>query len=292
MDPKGKYVKDAAYAAVLAWKNALNIDDQGQGPDKQGDNDKDLKPQPIPEYQKKMIAAFDTYIKYVPDAPELVTIKYRKARIYYDYNHFDEAVAAVPGHRREALQPRAGRVYSANLLLDSLNVAGQDQGGRRAGSTSSWRCPTLMKNAEFAKNMVNLKVDSLVIEAKQYEEQGNYKECGRSMLAAAESMPDHPKHAERLYDAGRCFQNARLIGRAVSRAQRADQDPPDRSAGPEGAVPDRHRLPPARLLQRGGQALRAVRHQVPGREGGGRRARQRLQVPGRPAASTTRPSRT
>ncbi len=37
MDPKGKYVKEAAYAAVLAWKNALNIDDEGQGPDKQGD---------------------------------------------------------------------------------------------------------------------------------------------------------------------------------------------------------------------------------------------------------------
>ena len=36
MNPKGKYVKEAAYAAVLAWKNALNIDDQGRGPDKQG----------------------------------------------------------------------------------------------------------------------------------------------------------------------------------------------------------------------------------------------------------------
>ena len=34
--------------------------------------------------------------------------------------------------------------------------------------------------------------------AKQFEKKGNFKECGRSMLAAAESMPDHPKHAERL----------------------------------------------------------------------------------------------
>ena len=36
MNPSGKYVKDAAYAAVLAWKNALNVDDHehagpGQG---------------------------------------------------------------------------------------------------------------------------------------------------------------------------------------------------------------------------------------------------------------------
>jgi len=30
MKPDGKYVKEAAYAAVLAWKNALNVDDHEQ----------------------------------------------------------------------------------------------------------------------------------------------------------------------------------------------------------------------------------------------------------------------
>src|SRR3954471_23407466 len=30
MNPQGKYVKDAAYAAVLAWKNALQVDDHEQ----------------------------------------------------------------------------------------------------------------------------------------------------------------------------------------------------------------------------------------------------------------------
>ena len=99
-EPDGKYVKDAAYAAVLAleeraqrrrpraartWsrrtaRSSRRTSEQGK-----------LEPLTIPEYQKKMIGAFDTYIKYVPDAPELVTIKYRKARIYYEYNHFDEA---------------------------------------------------------------------------------------------------------------------------------------------------------------------------------------------------------
>jgi tetratricopeptide (TPR) repeat protein len=221
LDPRGRWVKEAAYAAVLSWKNALNIDDTGQGPDKQGNNTKEFKQQPIPEYQKKMIAAFDTYIKYVPDAPELVTIKYRKARIYYDYNHFDQAAALfqdiVDKHSEHELAE-----YSANLLLDSLNIQGEHL--KMPGKTREalrmvdkfMDTPALMKNPEFAKNMVNLKVDGLVIEAKQYEDRGNYKECGRSMLAAAESMPDHPKHAERLYDSAVCFQNARLVGRAVA----------------------------------------------------------------------------
>src|SRR3954452_15089066 len=96
INPQGKYVKEAAYAAVLAWKNALSVDDHEQRELVENDRDKmkqkegaKLQPLPLPEYQNKMIGAFDTYLKYVPDAPETVTIKYRKALIYYEYNHFE-----------------------------------------------------------------------------------------------------------------------------------------------------------------------------------------------------------
>jgi tetratricopeptide (TPR) repeat protein len=214
MDPKGKYVKEAAYAAVLAWKNYLNIDDQGQGSQDKGAQDaKVLKQREIPEYQQRMIAAFDTYIKYVPDAPELVKIKYRKARIYYEYNHFDESVKLfmdiVDHHSKDELA-----VYSANLLLDALNA----QGKTKEVVTLVDRFlqnQDLMKDPDFQKQMVTLKIDSLDLEGHRAEKEGNYKECGLSMLAAAESMPESPKHAERLYNAGNCFQNAHLIGRAI-----------------------------------------------------------------------------
>jgi tetratricopeptide (TPR) repeat protein len=214
MDPKSKYVKESAYAAVLAWKNYLNIDDAGSGPeDKRLQDEKTLKVRPIPEYQQKMIAAFDTYIKYVPDSDMLVKIKYRKARIYYEYNHFDDAVRLfkdiVDHHGKDELA-----VYSANLMLDSLNAQGKTK------EVIAWvdkfiTNPDLMKDPQFQKDMVTLKIDSLDLEGHRESDAGNYKECGISFLAAAESMPDHPKHAERLYNAGQCFQNARLIGRAI-----------------------------------------------------------------------------
>src|SRR5450432_76296 len=130
MNPQGKYVKDAAYAAVLAWKNALNVDDHEQRELVENDREKmkakgnKLEPIKIPEYQQKMIGAFDTYLKYVPDAKETVTIKYRKARIYYEYNHFEEAAPLfediVTKHQKHELA-----IYSANLLLDSLNALGK-----------------------------------------------------------------------------------------------------------------------------------------------------------------------
>jgi len=213
LDPKGKYVKESAYAAVLAWKNALNIDDHGDSVDKDKSKEKDLKPREIPEFQKKMIGAFDTYIKYVPDAPELTKIKYRKARVFYDYNHFDEAIVLfadiVDRHVNDELA-----IYSANLLLDCLNVLKRYK-DLLATVEKYLGNPILMKDQEFRKQMVSLKTDSLVAEAKQYEKEKNYKECGISFVAAAETIPDHKDHAQRLYNAGLCFQNARLVGQAI-----------------------------------------------------------------------------
>jgi tetratricopeptide (TPR) repeat protein len=224
LDPKGKYVKESAYAAVLAWKNALNISDSGDEVDKDKAAQKDLKPRQIPEYQKKMIGAFDTYIKYVPDAPELVKIKYRKARVFYDYNHFDEAIKLfqdiVDHHVNDELA-----IYSANLLLDSLNVLKRYK--ELLQTVEKFLAnPVLMKDQEFRKQMVSLKTDSLVAEAKQYEKDKNYKECGISFVAAAETIPDHKDHAQRLYNAGLCFQNARLIGQAIKAREALIKDHP------------------------------------------------------------------
>jgi tetratricopeptide (TPR) repeat protein len=226
LDPKGKYVKESAYAAVLAWKNALNIDDHGDEVDKDKSKEKDLKPRTIPEYQKKMIEAFDTYIKYVPDAPELTKIKYRKARVFYDYNHFDEAIVLfadiVDHHVNDELA-----IYSANLLLDCLNILKRYK-DLLATVEKYLGNPVLMKDQEFRKQMVSLKTDSLVAEAKQYEKEKNYKECALSFLAAADTIPDHKDHAQRLYNAGLCFQNARLIGQAIkAREQLAHDHPKD-----------------------------------------------------------------
>jgi TolA-binding protein len=197
----GQVRQGAAYAAVLAWKNYLNIDDQGQGlQDKRQQDEKSLKPKTIPDYQQKMIAAFDTYIKYVPDAPELVKIKYRKARIYYEYNHFDQAVVLfkdiVDHHGNDELA-----VYSANLMLDSLNAQGKTK-EVVALVDKFLQNEKLMKDEQFRKDMVTIKIDSYDMEGHRLEKEGNYKECGIAFLAAAESVPDHPKHAERLYNAG------------------------------------------------------------------------------------------
>jgi len=155
-----------------------------------------------------------------------VTIKYRKARIYYEYNHFDEAAKLfediVNKHPKHELA-----VYSANLLLDSLNAEGRTKDVVKYVD-KFLEMPELMKDPEFGKQMISLKSDTYDIEGMVFEKQRNFKECGRSKLAAAEALPDHPKHAERLWDAAQCFQNAHLVGQALrARLQLIKDHPKD-----------------------------------------------------------------
>jgi hypothetical protein len=76
---------------------------------------------------------------------------------------------------------------------------------------------TVMVVADAAVSTVNATATSETYEAAgyQYNGQGRHAECGCSMLAAAEAEPDSPKHAIRLWNAGQCFQNAHLTGRAL-----------------------------------------------------------------------------
>ncbi|MCA1664227.1 MAG: tetratricopeptide repeat protein, partial [Myxococcales bacterium] len=111
-EANAKYLKEAAYAAVISWKNCLSVEDNAQeaiddmkkkrqemktAPKKGKEGDEPagevaLKPEPISKNKQLMVDAFDTYIKYVPDSPELPNIKYRKARIYYEANRFADAL--------------------------------------------------------------------------------------------------------------------------------------------------------------------------------------------------------
>ena len=228
MSPKGKYLKDAAYAAVISWKNALNVQEETkdvskkQRAKKKGRKRRGKKApvveeavvkKPIPEKQLKMISAFDTYIKYVPDAPELVPIIYRKARIFYNYNHYDEAVKVfaliVNKHSDHELA-----TFAANLLLDSLNIT------KQFDELNKW-VDRMLTIKDLAKDdmlvqLRKLKRGSERKAAEQLQKQGYYKECGERYSAIANKYPEDKRWAEVLYNAALCFEAAKLIGLAIS----------------------------------------------------------------------------
>jgi tetratricopeptide (TPR) repeat protein len=119
LDPAGPHVREAAYGAVLAAKNAAERE-----PPAKSDPTTGLAPQPLSPGDRRLLSAFELYIARVPSSPELPAIEYRRARLLYDRNHFEEALPffrqLVERHPESELA-----IYGGNLYLDSLNVLGR-----------------------------------------------------------------------------------------------------------------------------------------------------------------------
>ena len=227
--PSAKYLKEAAYAAVISWKNCLSVEDTGQEAlddmkkkhqemnksktGKEASSDEPaLKEEPITENKKKMIAAFDTYIKYVPDSPELPNIKYRKARIYYEANRFNEAFPLFKDiadhHSNSELA-----YYSTNLLFDCLIF--QKKYDDLQGVLDTY-CP--MYSEKDATTKAQCGTLSSALGRKRIEladKEGRHKDAAVLYMKQAQDYPNDPKIDEVYYSAAVDFERAKLLGSAI-----------------------------------------------------------------------------
>jgi tetratricopeptide (TPR) repeat protein len=223
MKRRGKYLKEAAYGAVISLQNALNLDEDPGNIGRKA-KEKGLKKRPIPPRQLKLLAALDTYVKHVTSSEELVPIKYRRARIYYDNNHFRKAArlfAAIA--KKHSSHPLA--VYSANLLLDSLNAS------NRYIELEEWidrflSNPELAKG-EFLRQLKKLKGDIGWKQAEQYRKVGQFRKCGERYARIANGNPYDKRWAKWVYSGAICFEAAKLIGLAISLRNKLVEVKPD-----------------------------------------------------------------
>lgn len=116
-NPKdGKYLIDAANDNILAVEEHLK--DLGVRKPKTTDKQAEIHPQKM-----RLIQACERYVQYVPadKADKLVAVKFKVAKIYYDYAHnveamkrFDELVRQHPSSEQAE--------YAANLVVDIHNL--------------------------------------------------------------------------------------------------------------------------------------------------------------------------
>jgi tetratricopeptide (TPR) repeat protein len=124
MNPTGKFAKDAAYASVLAAKNALEAEEGHRIDPRPAGRRPPGPPQPLSAGDQRLLAAFDLYVTTVPSSPELAAIEYRRARMLYERDHLEEAVPllwrVVERHPENELA-----IYAGSLHLDALNRLGR-----------------------------------------------------------------------------------------------------------------------------------------------------------------------
>lgn len=144
----GKYTKDAAYAQMLAMKNALEYDETGgkkkackmntegvcvykEGKKKKVTRNKDTETdtsQDFPESaytpeEEQMLGSYDIYQKYIKDPKdkELPKIQYHRVKLMMNHNKFDEAKPIL----EELVTKFDGSIYAAwasEMLIDLLTI--------------------------------------------------------------------------------------------------------------------------------------------------------------------------
>jgi len=224
-----KLMKESAYAAVLGWKNALNVDprvkQQAETDEKEAKKDTKLgEPKPIPEREQKMLAAFDIYINYIKDPKddELVGMKFLKANIYRRYNHFDEAIPIFMDILEHHRQHETAE-YSANLLLDTYNR-------QQKYDEMLTLVDKLDADPKFLEGKDDLKLtlskikaqsmrkraESLEAKAKESKDFQQYVACGQSYLDIYNRNPEGADNDEVLYNAGVCYEEGRSITASIT----------------------------------------------------------------------------
>ncbi|MEO6776393.1 MAG: tetratricopeptide repeat protein [Kofleriaceae bacterium] len=221
-----KLMKESAYAAVLGWKNALNVDPRvkQQVVDEDPKNaDKAIAKQDIPPREQKMLAAFDIYINYIKDPKddELVGMKFMKANIYRRYGHYDEAFPIfldILDHHRQ----HETAEYSANLLLDSYRRLGRYDDLVALADKLDNDKAFLEGKDDLKERLQQIKAKSLRDKAVAYETKAketkdyqDYIRCGLAFQDIYNRNPEDPKNDEVLYNAGVCFEEGKSIGAAI-----------------------------------------------------------------------------
>ena len=223
-----KMTKEAAYASVLGWKNALNVDPRvKQQADKIDENVKDdakvPEPKPIPAREEKMLAAFDIYIKYIKDPKddELVGMKFLKANIYRRYNQFDKASPLfeeiLDKHREHETAE-----FAANLLLDTYNrtqkydemLALAEKLGKDAKFLDG-KDDLKGVLADIKAKSMRKKAELIAKQAKDSKDFAKYIACGQAYLDIYNTDPENKQNDEVLFNAGFCFMEGRSIGASI-----------------------------------------------------------------------------
>jgi tetratricopeptide (TPR) repeat protein len=117
-----KLMRESAYAAVLGWKNALNIEPRAEEHPVTRTRDQLT----IPDSTRKLLAAIDAYITVIndPNDDDAIGVKFIAANTYRRYNHFDEAIALCEDILAHHVEHETAE-YAATLLVEILDVLGR-----------------------------------------------------------------------------------------------------------------------------------------------------------------------
>lgn len=273
MNPQGEFTEDAAYKAVLCYNDLFtqqlqarsNVRGRRDGGEVQRANPRQqqnqsaaarrvelrtrLVPRELNNQEQGMLRAFTRYACFVrtenAQAVEgedprttMLTIKYRRAYLYYNANKFEEAATLFReiAHSDAATpDPENLREISADLYLDSLNVMGDLWNPQRPACFDAMaeELPTLLQtfcspqqrpqHDEFCGRVEQLQCQVLRKKAEALGSTRRFPEAAREYVKIVREHRECGRQDEMLYNAAIMYDAGLLLGRAMRVRERLVQ---------------------------------------------------------------------
>ena len=271
MNPGGEFTEDAAYKAVLCYNDSFSASfatavqrNQGRqnGPAANSRNNQQTEaqrraadrvrvvPRDLNAREQGMLRAFTRYVCFVspdgaqrsPDGEDprtvMLTIKYRRAYVYYVANHFEEAATLfkdVAHSDAAAPDPENLREIAADLYLDSLNVMGDMWNPQRPAcyDAMSQELPELLtrfctpalrpQHEDFCHRVEDLQCQVLRKKAESLHGATRFAESAAQYVQIVRTHRECGRLDEMLYNAAIEYDAAFLLGRAMRVRERLVQ---------------------------------------------------------------------
>jgi tetratricopeptide (TPR) repeat protein len=237
LKPDGKYTKDAAHAAVLAYfkivdtseeqadiKNAdaADVDDDGEE-EPCADDDEECKqkqaaakeppkPKEIPELHKKLINACKRYVELLPDGERIVDVKYTIARTYYDHNHLEKSGEMFKNIAYNHSDHRLA-VIAANLHLDTINL--RQDFDQLATATKEYLDKRPVEDEMFMEDVETLYTQIRFKQCTILDDEEKWKDAAQCFVQYYRDFPESEYVDKALYNAALDFERMKELGKAI-----------------------------------------------------------------------------
>ncbi|MCC6808303.1 MAG: tetratricopeptide repeat protein [Deltaproteobacteria bacterium] len=238
-DPKGKYLKDAAFSSVQAWE--LIVEGETAGHDKESkdakgklkelgkmsrlEKGKEYPELAIPENYKKLALACERFVKVLPNDPDVVKVKFKEARIYFIHNHFEEAGKAFGEIIERWPNDKLGRL-AATFVLEGFNIRERwDELNKYSREIKKHK--DLMKDEGFAKEVQDFIEGSSFKIVQGLEAKGELADAGKQYRAFVDEFPKSKFSDTSLYNAMVISDKAGQLDVALESAEKLLKEYPD-----------------------------------------------------------------
>ena len=209
LNPEGKFTAEAAHSALTSYYNVMDVN---QGDVKPATEEDDVLAQELPPLEAKMVRACERYIQMAgPEAEDIPEATYAAGKIYYNYNHFEQAIpfleAMVTRYKTSPTAPEA-----AKLLLSAYNLKHDFKG------LEGWAIK--LANTNLASGDLQVTIRRIRDQAEfnrcfDYEQTNENEKAAECFMEYADKYPDTNLLDRALFNAAVNFTKAKRIEKAI-----------------------------------------------------------------------------